>query len=258
MKNKPAFLVLAGDGINCEQETAHAFRLVDADAVIVHINDLLASPDRLDDFDGLALPGGFSFGDELGSGRILALKIKYGLFKEFQRFLQARKPVIGICNGFQTLLMLGLLPEFSGTRTAALVENECGYFRNIWTGLRANDSVCVWTRNLPAVIELPVRHGEGRLVFASGSEAAVYRHLLTNGQIPLQYVGDVNGSYQNIAALCDPSGLILGMMPHPEAFVYQATARKKTASALTPGIGRKLFANIVEYLKSGTTEGMNG
>lgn len=245
----PTFLVLAGDGINCERETAAAFLHAGGAAEIVHINALLENPDLLHRYDGLALPGGFSFGDELGSGQLLALKIRAKLGDIFRDFTAQKKPVIGICNGFQVLVRLGLLPFPFQERAAALAVNSHGAFMNKWADLQTDpSSVCLWTKNM-ADFSLPVRHKEGRIILAPQKEKDIHKTLVKNGQIPLRYKEDINGAYDRIAALCDPSGLILGMMPHPEAFVFQATAKNRAADPLSKGAGLQLFENILHYLK---------
>ncbi len=252
LRNGPRFLILAGDGINCERETALAFELAGGRAEIVHVNDLLEDATMLDAFDGMAIPGGFSFGDELGSGQLLALKIRHGLGDAFRAFVAAQKPVIGICNGFQVLVKLGLLPWPEEERAASLTANEHGAFMDCWSPLRVNaDSVCVWTQGIEkSQIELPVRHGEGRLVLKPGREDHIYKRLVENGQIPLTYKTDINGSYAHIAALCDPTGLVLGMMPHPEAFIFNATHREVQDDVFARGDGFALFENIVNHVKN--------
>ncbi|MBT3585883.1 MAG: phosphoribosylformylglycinamidine synthase subunit PurQ [Halobacteriovoraceae bacterium] len=245
----PQVLVIAGDGINCERETALAFREAGAIPKVVHINDLVENPKMLAEASALAIPGGFSFGDELGSGQVLALKIKYGLMDEFQKFVADKKPILGICNGFQVLVKLGLLPDMEEERTIALTSNKSGNFINCWAPLEVpSSSVCLWTKGLKnKTLELPVRHGEGRIVLAKGKESQIYKELLEKGQVALNYTEDINGSYQNIAGLCDPSGLVLGLMPHPEAFIFEATNRKMAKNYLEPALGLEIFKAIVEY-----------
>jgi phosphoribosylformylglycinamidine synthase subunit PurQ / glutaminase len=249
---KPKFLVLTGDGINCERETAKAFEKASASAQIMHINDLLERPKFLGEFQGLAIPGGFSFGDELGSGQILALKIRHGLDQEFLRFIDQKRPIIGICNGFQVLVKLGALPVPHKERSMSLAQNTSGHFLNRWAQLNIDKaSVCKWTQgiDLPSM-ELPVRHGEGRIVFTKGMEESIYLELKNKGQIPFTYEEDINGSFKKIAGVCDESGLILGMMPHPEAFISNATFKNKSDKVLENGSGLLLFENIVRYLRN--------
>lgn len=218
---KPKVLVLTGDGINCERDTARAFNLAGADAAIVHCNDLLENPSSLHKFQALAFPGGFSFGDDLGSGQVLSLKLSLQLGDELRVFVEARRPVIGICNGFQALTKLGLLPEPFGVRTMALARNSQGHFINKWVDLEVEkNSICIWTRDLGGEsFPLPIRHGEGRVVFTKGEEEAVHRRLSQAGQIALRYGEEVNGSFARIAGVCDPTGLVFGLMPHPEAAI---------------------------------------
>jgi phosphoribosylformylglycinamidine synthase I len=251
MKN-PAVLVLTGDGINCERETARAFELAGAAPRILHVNDLLESPRRLQEFEALAFPGGFSFGDDLGSGQVLALKLSLQLGDELREFLAARKPVIGICNGFQALTKLGLLPEPFGVRKMALARNSHGHFLDRWVELEPEKaSVCIWTRNMQAAFPLPMRHGEGRIVFAKGEEETIHRQLSHAGQIVLRYAEDVNGSHGRIAGVCDPTGLVFGLMPHPEAAVSQLQHPRSTRLEKrdADGPGLQMFHNCVSYLK---------
>ena len=250
MEKNPLFLVMAGDGINCERETAAALELAGASVKIVHINDLLEIPQMLAEVQGLAIPGGFSFGDELGSGQILALKIRHGLGDAFFKMVEDKKPVIGICNGFQVLVKLGILPFPSEpARKLALASNESGRFIDRWVTLDVNSqSVCHWTKDLPFnSFELPIRHGEGRIVFRKRQEDDMYQTLVEQGLIPLTYTEDVNGSYGRIAALTDPSGMVLGLMPHPEAFVSKRTYRKTGQQG--DGDGLLIFKNIIRILK---------
>ncbi|MCY4524503.1 MAG: phosphoribosylformylglycinamidine synthase subunit PurQ [Halobacteriovoraceae bacterium] len=246
---KPSFLVLAGDGINCERETRDAFEQAGASGEIIHVNDLLRRPSILNEFSGLALPGGFSLGDELGSGRIMALKLRYGMGGELDKFISAKKPIIGICNGFQILAQMGLLPYLTGGQSMALATNSKGCFMNRWVKIKTEKTVCKWTALLPESLELPIRHKEGRVVLSRDSKRDIYGELLEKGQIVFRYEEDVNGSFQNIAGVCDGEGLILGMMPHPEAFTFSATARTIRENPLERGVGLLLFESIVKYLR---------
>mgnify|MGYP003351381988 CR=1 FL=1 len=251
MKKVPV-LILTGDGINCERETARAFSLVGADPVIVHVNDLLENPRRLHEFEAAAFPGGFSFGDDLGSGQVLALKVSLLLGDELRGFLEAKKPVIGICNGFQALTKLGLLPEPFGVRKMALARNSHVHFLDRWIDLEPEKaSICLWTRNLQGPFSLPIRHGEGRVVFAKGEEESIHRQLSHAGQIALRYTEDVNGSHGRIAGVCDPTGLVFGLMPHPEAAIslLQHPRSTRHGNRNGEGIGLQIFKNCVSYLK---------
>lgn len=239
---KPKFLVLWGDGINCENETARAVDLAGGEAHKVHINQLLAEPLSLHSYQALVIPGGFSFGDHLGSGQVLSVKLERVLKDELQKFVK-RYPVLGICNGFQTLTKLGLLPDADFERTCALVKNEQGHFVDRWVEVQINgSSPCIWTRRLPEKISLPVRHGEGRFVC---QEEALLQRLLKSHQVALTYTENINGAQARIAGICDPSGLIFALMPHPEAAVHDWHL-----PYLGTAYGLEFFKNAVVYLNN--------
>lgn len=215
----PKFLILTGDGINCENETAMAFEAAKIESKIVHINELLKSPRMLKNFQGLALPGGFSFGDELGSGQVMALKLRHQLKDELGEFISEAKAVIGICNGFQILVKLGILPQKQmSAPQAALLKNDHGRFQNKWVELEVEKNHrCHWVPQQMGSLYVPIRHGEGRFV-----SEMTESELQQAGQIVFRYRQDVNGSMGRIAGVCDPSGWVLGLMPHPEAASFSA------------------------------------
>ncbi len=249
---KPNALILCGDGINCERETAQAFNLANADVKIIHVNDL--SPKHLERAQILALPGGFSFGDDLGSGQALAIKLQARLQEELKIFLEKEKPIIGICNGFQALARMGLLPYPFEKRTLALTKNHSGEFINSWVELAVQDqSPCIWTKKLQKTIQLPIRHGEGRVVFPFHEGPKIHNNLSQNGQIPLRYTTDVNGSFGRIAGICDPKGIVFGLMPHPEAacsqLLYPQSSSLVEKDRTSPGIGLLFFESCIEYVK---------
>lgn len=251
----PKALVLTGDGINCERETARAFELAGAEAQIVHINDLLNEVSMLNNYQVLAFPGGFSFGDDLGSGQVLAVKLRHGLGDELRKFVDRGSPIIGICNGFQALVKLGLLPHPFEDRVMALAENDHGTFLDCWVDLEVDaKSPCIWTKgllDLEEKVQFPIRHGEGRVMFLQDREESIHTQLAANGQFPLRYKKDVNGSYARIAGVCDPKGLVFGLMPHPEAatskLLYPNSENVTDRGA--PGVGLKIFTSCVQYLK---------
>jgi len=258
-------LVITGFGLNCEAETSHAFTMAGARPDRVHLNDLAEQPD-LDPYHVLAFIGGFSFGDHLGAGTVLANRIRCRLWDPVRRFVDQGGLVIGICNGFQTLTRLGLLPLLEPgafERQVSLTWNDRGVFHDGWVTLRADPrSPSVFLRGIDR-IELPVRHGEGKLVCADEGvrDALQRRHL-----VALQYVdpasglpadefpANPNGSEMATAGLCDPSGRILGLMPHPEAFLYPTNhphwVRQQIEGPLPDhGQGLAIFRNAVEHAR---------
>jgi phosphoribosylformylglycinamidine synthase I len=256
----PKVLVLTGYGINCDIETQHAFKLAGAEADRVHLNDLINGTKTLSDFDILAFPGGFSFGDDIASGKVLANMIRYNLGEKIQDFIDENKLIIGICNGFQAMVKMGLLPAFDRdymTQEVTLTFNDSGRFEDRWVHLKANQSSkCVFTKGIENIY-LPVRHGEGKLV---AKTPQVLSRLKKNNHIVFQYVDregnlsgypdNPNGSVDNIAAICDKSGRIFGMMPHPEAFQHRTNHPRWTREELPEeGAGLAIFRNAVEFVK---------
>lgn len=243
-----------GFGVNCEAETARAFRLAGAEVEPLHLNDLIARPDRLASAQILALAGGFSFGDHLGAGRALANRLRCRLRSELDRFIGDGGLVIGICNGFQTMVRLGLLPDGRpGRQRVALAPNAHGAFYDGWVTLRVDErSRCLWTRGL-SELELPVRHGEGRLVVPAEVEGLVADHHLvpmrywdrTSRQPAVAFAENPNGSADGRAALCDSGGRLFGLMPHPEAFTYRENHPRWRSASYSGPTGLAIFANGV-------------
>ena len=225
-------LVPTGLGLNCEAETVAGFRMVGASPVAVPLLDLLdGTGHRLADFQIVAFIGGFAFGDHLGAGFVFANKIRHRLYDQLLELIGGGGLAIGICNGFQTMVRLGLLPGFDGdyrTPRATLAPNDRLGYWDCWVRLAADpDSRCVWTRGLDR-LELPSRHGEGKFLTASRADL---ERLQDAHQVALRYVdGDgrptqawpanPNGSPGAVAGVCDPSGRLFGLMPHPDAFLY--------------------------------------
>lgn len=254
-------LVLTGFGINCDGETLAAFQRAGADVQRVHLNDVIERPAMLDSFHIMALPGGFSFGDDVASGKILANRLRYKLGDPIKQFIAAGKLVIGICNGFQVMVKMGLLPLFEGEfeQDVTLTLNDSGRFENRWVNLRVEPSTrCIWVKGIDR-IELPVRHGEGKFI---PRDNAVLERLRANGQIALRYVNadgtpaqgvfpaNPNGAIEDIAGICDPSGRVFGLMPHPEAFVDRTNHPRWTRESLPEeGFGLQVFRNAVGYAR---------
>lgn len=256
---KPKALVLTGYGINCDYETQHAFNLVGADAKRVHINDIIDKIENLEDYQIIAFPGGFSFGDDISSGKVLANKLKFNIFDDLQKFMGDGKVIIGICNGFQSMVKLGILPAFERNykkQVTTLTFNDSGRFEDRWVYLKINPkSRCIFTKNID-MLYLPVRHGEGKFV----AKEIFLQKLNKNNQVALWYVdekGDLsdypwnpNGSLENIAGICDGTGRIFGLMPHPEAYLYKTNNPRWTREKLSEeGMGVKVFRNAVDFIK---------
>ncbi|MCG2738241.1 MAG: phosphoribosylformylglycinamidine synthase I [Candidatus Methanoperedenaceae archaeon] len=254
----PKVLILTGYGINCDIETKHAFDLAGAQAERIHLTDLLDGSVKLSDYHILALPGGFSFGDDIASGKVLANMIKYNLGEQVQEFIEDGKLIIGICNGFQAMVKMGLLPAFGGDHSrqdVTLTFNDSGRFENRWVHMKSSPgSKCVFTRGIENIY-LPVRHGEGKFV---AKDPHVLDKLKKNHQIVFRYVDkdgnpagyphNPNGSIDNIAAICDETGRVFGLMPHPEAFMHRTNHPAWTREELPEeGAGIAIFRNAVEY-----------
>lgn len=266
---KPTVCVLRAPGTNCDVETAFAFESAGAAAERVHLFRLLESPKLLEQYQMLCIPGGFSYGDDIGAGVIFSRQLRGKLGDVIADFLKADKLVLGICNGFQVLLKAGILPDgASGLEpapedaTATLTWNDNGKYTAIWVKLRVATSKSVFLRGIDE-IELPVAHAEGRLV---AREPAVVDRWEQNEQIALCYVNGArrgeksisrevlpfpanpNGAVANTAGLCDPSGRVLGLMPHPERFLHATQHPQWTRLRLTgEGQGMQIFRNAVEY-----------
>ena len=238
-------LVITGEGLNCESETAHALKRAGADAEIKHIRDLIDQPESLQNYRILAICGGFSYGDHLGAGTALALQLQLNLSNELRQFVDEGKPLIGICNGFQVLLKLGLLEDYNPI-DASLTWNEEGKFINRWIKVSASPSNCLWTRNLTQ-FDLPIRNGEGRFYSLNKDQI---EQLRLNQQVALEYVDqNPTGSHGMIAGLCNIRGNVLGLMPHPEAAVYNWQVPMWRLNGLDPkgqGPGLQMFMNAVE------------
>ena len=252
----PRVLILRTAGTNCDLETEYAFRLAGAAADRVHVRRVFDDPDTMRGYDILALPGGFSYGDDIAAGRLWANEFVHRLRPAMEAFVASGKPVIGICNGFQALVRSGLLPgdEGLGSQTATLAWNDSGMYECRWTHLRVEPGPCVFTRGARGIIELPVAHAEGK--FAAPDD--IHDGLEASGRVALRYVtadgaeatypANPNGSRGGVAGICNASGTVLGLMPHPERFVTRTQHPRWTRPG-APGIGHGLaiFENAVRY-----------
>lgn len=264
MSENVKVLVLRTAGTNCDQETAQAFSLVGASADPVHINRLKEKEVKLNDYHILALPGGFTYGDDVASGKVLANELRYGLGRELDQFIEAGKLIIGICNGFQVLVKAGILPEHKSGNfdiRTTLTYNDSGKFEDRWVYLKSETEKCIWTKGLAEIIYLPVAHGEGKFI---PEDNEVLEQLKKQGQIVFRYVDsqgepagyphNPNNSVDNIAGICDPTGRILGLMPHPERHVHPAGHPRWTREGLkSEGDGLAVFRNGVNYAAQNLT-----
>lgn len=253
----PKVLILRTAGTNCDLETASAFKMAGGAPELVHINELKSGKKKIFDYAIVALPGGFSYGDDISAGRILANEIRTQL-KELRAFIRSGRPVIGICNGFQALVKSGLLPQSpSWEQVATLASNDSNRFETRWVRLRLNlQNPSLFTVGLPEIIELPVAHGEGKFTVKSPK---ILESLKKSRAIIMQYVNEEgkfsgfpynpNGSLFNIAAITNPEGNCLGMMPHPERYVSRYHHPNWTRQTFVKeGIGIEIFKNAVKYV----------
>ncbi|MDI6786546.1 MAG: phosphoribosylformylglycinamidine synthase subunit PurQ [bacterium] len=264
-------IIISGNGTNCETETAYACKLAGFEVVdIVHISKLLSGEIRLDDYHFLNLAGGFLDGDDLGAAKAGVNRFLHARLENSQdkiedqllKFISDGKLILGICNGFQLMVKLGLLPGFKNNYTkqkTTLTFNDSGRFENRWVYLKANpDSPCIFTKNIHSIY-LPVRHGEGKFVTDSNE---TLEKIKSKQHISLQYCEEdclepsmkypynPNGSVDAIAGICDESGLLFGLMPHPEAYLHYTNHPHWTRKSLPEeGAGLKLFKNAFSYIK---------
>ncbi|HUI92110.1 MAG TPA: phosphoribosylformylglycinamidine synthase subunit PurQ [Chitinivibrionales bacterium] len=269
MSKDIAAIVLAGNGTNCEMETAHACRMGGFPVVdIVTIWELVAGDASLDNYDFLCLPGGFLDGDDLGSAKAQANRLLHTVVKktdtpliaQFTAFINGGKLILGICNGFQLMVKLGLLPGILGgfTQQVTLTNNDSGRFEDRWVWLKTNPaSPCVFTKGVSSLY-LPVRHGEGKFVARDrevldalrGSNQIVLSYVDPDTQAPtMKYPDNPNGSQLSIAGICNPTGRLLGLMPHPEAFLHRTNHPRWSREDLPEeGMGPQLFRNAYQYI----------
>lgn len=259
-------------GTNCDAETAHAFKLAGAATERWHINRVLEEPRRLGDFQVLCIPGGFSYGDDIAAGRILGNQMQHHLAKVLAEFREAGKLIIGICNGFQVLLKTNLLAAADAHGpTATLTLNDSGHFEARWVTLEVAPGNCVFLQGIERM-ELPVAHGEGKFMT---SDARVFEHMEAAGRMVMRYAvgtgadhpqrmvpaprlaavdtvvpypANPNGAMGDVAGICDETGRVFGLMPHPERFVdWTQHLRWTREPAREVGDGLRVFQNAVRY-----------
>ena len=238
--------ILYAPGTNCHEETAAAIELAGGKAELVLLRDLLAGESTLDDYQAAVVPGGFSYGDHLGAGRIFATMLVARMRDELVRFLDAKKPLLGICNGYQVLTEAGILPGRSpGQRAMALLENQSARFEDRKVRLIVSERKCMWTDGLAGgVLEMPSAHGEGRPLFCAADSSlaarAVFHYGDREGRPTMEYPSNPNGSPGAVAGIADESGLVLGLMPHPE---------RASLSTQYSQDGLRIFQNLVKWLR---------
>lgn len=247
-------LILYGYGINCENESKNAIEKTGGYGEIVHLNKVLENPKILHEYNLLMVPGGFSFGDDLGSGKVFGNKMKFRLREDLNQFIEEKKLVLGICNGFQVLVKMGLLPIPDFSQRVSLIGNDSAHYEDRWVKLLANEkSPCIFSKGISR-LEVPVRHGEGKFVV---NDEKILNDLEKNNQIVFQYIDDKgklsgyphnpNGSIKNIAGICDKSGRIFGMMPHPEAFNIVQNNPNWVNGSVSGPLGLVIFKNANDY-----------
>ncbi len=253
----PRALILRAPGTNCDEETAAAWTLAGAVAETLHFGRVLEAPASLNRFQILTIPGGFSFGDDLGAGRILATRLVTALGASLSRFRDRGGLVLGICNGFQVLVKAGLLPGGAFPVASTLTHNDSGHFESRWVRLAPVAGRCVFLASADP-LELPVAHGEGK--FLTTTPAAL-KALEDAGQVVLRYVdahgtptesypANPNGSPGAVAGLCDPTGRVFGLMPHPERHVSPLHHPRWTRTPpKSEGDGLRIFRNAVDALR---------
>jgi phosphoribosylformylglycinamidine synthase subunit PurQ / glutaminase len=245
---QPNVLVLRAPGTNCDAETAFAFEQAGAKSETVHINRLLEKPSLVQQFQILCIPGGFSYGDDLGSGRILGNQMLHHLVDEMLRFKADGKLILGICNGFQVLMKSPVLLDHDPAHgpAATLTLNDCGRYQDRWVRLETHGAKSVFLTDIEQMY-LPVAHAEGKFI---ARDQSVLRQLDAAGQLVLRYVhaDNPNGSMADVAGVCDSTGRVLGLMPHPERHIDPTQHPRWTrGEAGTVGDGLKLFQNAVAY-----------
>lgn len=269
--DRPRALVLRTAGTNCDRELVRAFALAGCAVDLIHLERLIDDPTALERADLVGLPGGFSYGDDIASGRIFAARMRERLWPALRSAAARGAAMIGVCNGFQILVQVGLLPgpasgepwpeDRAPEATVALTDNAGGRFIDRWVGVEASGGRCIWTRDLPGrfgpeAMMLPIAHGEGRFV---ARDDATLDALERGGHVALRYTEEVNGSANAIAGICDASGRIFGLMPHPERYLdwtrHPSWTRLDASVRAGPTPGRLIFESAVRAARSVASAG---
>ena len=249
-------LILRAPGTNCDFETRVAFEQAGAEVDSALVSELFRREKRLDDYQIVVSPGGFTYGDDISAGKILANELRLRLGEDIQRFVEDGRLILGICNGFQVLVKAGILPRLTGkgAQTLTLTSNDSGKFECCWVYLQVNEaSPCIFTRGINAMY-LPIAHGEGKVVMEPGLADGfniVLHYADETGNTEAGYPHNPNGSVRNIAGICDASGRIFAMMPHPERFIRWTQHPRWTGETRRNyGDGLQIFLNAVSWVKS--------
>jgi phosphoribosylformylglycinamidine synthase len=255
---KPKVLILRAPGTNCDHETAYAFECAGAVADLVHINRLLEDQQLANRYEIFCLPGGFSYGDDIAAGQILATQFRHHLDEAIHQFKDAGKLILGICNGFQVLTKSGALyGATNGRAPATLTWNDSAKFEDRWVNLKVVGEKCVFLRDIQSLY-LPIAHAEGKFVTRDQSALdkfetngqLVLRYTMSNGVSEVRYPANPNGSQANVAGVCDSTGRVFGLMPHPERHIDPTHHPQWTRRPLVEkGDGTSIFENAVAYFK---------
>ncbi|MCK5579402.1 MAG: phosphoribosylformylglycinamidine synthase I [Planctomycetes bacterium] len=267
--SQPKVFIVRTAGTNCDGEAKYACEKAGARADLIHTKRWVNEPQLIHQYHFLILPGGFSYGDDLGAGTVLGNELKQKLFGELHRFIREGKLILGICNGFQVMTKMGLLPgdnstlansQSTVTQTVTLANNDSGKFEDRWVYLKKSSARCVFTKGwYRDHIYLPVAHGEGKFVTINKktletlvtNDQVVFRYANATGHPTKKYPANPNGSVDNIAGICDPTGRIMGMMPHPERFTERTNHPRWTREKLKePTDGMLIFNNAINYIKN--------
>ncbi len=254
---RPKVLILRTAGTNCDYETEFAFKIAGADTYRLHLN-VVKKECRLMEFQLICIPGGFSYGDDLGAGKIFSLELLLWFKEELKKFLYGGGLIIGICNGFQVLTKTGILPDLDFSQKVTLTLNDSQRFEDRWVYLKINDKNLsakkIWFKDLPDIIMLPVAHAEGKFFTSSqtlkmieDNNLVILRYVDERGNLS-GYPYNPNGSLNNIAGITDTSGKVLGLMPHPERFIFIHHHPFWCKEQIFP-FGLKIFQNAIDYLK---------
>lgn len=256
---KPKVCILRSDGTNCDEELYYAFEKFSGAPEYVHVNELRAKSKRLKAYKILALPGGFSYGDDIASGKVLAVELISFLKDQLRDFVEGKGLVFGVCNGFQTLVRTGLLPfNTLGKMHTTLTLNDSGHFECRWIKVKIEDSKCLFLNGSEKILDMAVNHGEGKfyaeettIKIVESQNLVTFRYVDESGNPIQKYPANPNGSMNAIAGVTDPTGRILGIMPHPEKFVdltQHPNWRRSQYQNVTPH-GSVIFENMIKFAK---------